>query len=51
MTFQYFVGAIIVTFSLNFLIVVLLDGVIGMFVHAVGGHNIKVVVKNDGLNY
>ncbi len=51
MTFQYFIGAIVVTFALNFFIVVLLDGVVGMFVHAVGGRSIKVVVKNDGLNY
>lgn len=51
MTFQYFIGAIIVTFALNFFIVVLLEGVWGMFAHSIGGKHIKVVIKNTGYNY
>ena len=51
MTFQYFIGIVIVTFTLNFTVMALLDGVIGIFLNATGGKNIKVVVKNDGFNY
>ncbi len=51
MTFQYFIGAIIVTFVLNFCIVALVDGVVGIFLNVTGSKWLKVVVKNDGLNY
>ena len=51
MTFQYFIGLIIVSFALNFFIVALLDGVVGIFHDSIGGKHIKVVVKNNGFNY
>jgi hypothetical protein len=45
MTFQYFIGLIIVTFALDFAIVALLDGVIGMFYRPVGDRYVKVIIK------
>jgi hypothetical protein len=51
MTFQYFIGLIIVTFALDFFIVALLDGVVGVFLHSIGVKHIKVVVRNTGYNY
>lgn len=51
MTFQYFIGLLIVAFALNFVIVALLDGVIGIFLYTTGSKWLKVVIKNDGLNY
>jgi hypothetical protein len=51
MTFQYFISAIIVTFAFDFFVVVLLDGVMGIFLNVTGSKWLKVVIKNDGLNY
>ena len=45
MTFQYFISLIVITFALDFAIVALLDGVLGMFYRPVGDRYIKVVVK------
>ena len=45
MTFQYFIALIIVTLTLDFLIVALLDGVLGMFYRPVGDRYVKVVIK------
>ena len=46
MTFQYFIGLILVTFSLDFLIVALIDGVLGLFLDTTGNKWIKVIVRN-----
>ena len=51
MTFQYFIGVILVTFALDFCIVALIEGVVGMFLGVTGDKWIKVVVKNDGFNH
>jgi hypothetical protein len=51
MTFQYFIGAIIVMFVLDFCVVALIDGVVGMFLGITGDKWIRVVVKNDGFNH
>jgi len=51
MTFQYFIGLILVTFALNFCIVALVDGVVRIFLGITGDKWIKVVVKNDGFNH
>ena len=51
MTFQYFIALIVVTLTLDFLIVALVDGVAGIFLGITGDKWIKVVVKNDGFNH
>jgi hypothetical protein len=51
MTFQYFIALIVITFAFDFFIVALLDGVVGIFLNTTGAKNLKVVIKNDGMNY
>jgi hypothetical protein len=51
MTFQYFIALIIIAFTLDFIIVALIDGVVGVFLGITGDKWIKVVVKNDGFNH
>ncbi len=51
MTFQFFIGLIIVTFAFNFYIATLTEGVVGMFLDSFNWRAIKVVVKNDGFNW
>jgi hypothetical protein len=52
MTFQYFIGTIIFAFEMDFCVMVLLDGLFGLFYRPIGDRYLKVVVKNDGvLNY
>lgn len=51
MTFQYFIALILITFTLDFCIVALIEGVVGMFLGITGDKWIKVVVKNDGFNH
>ena len=51
MTFQDFIGTIIVAFMLNFCVTVLLDGLFGLFYRPLGDKYLKVIVKNDGINY
>ncbi len=45
MTFQYFIALIIITLVLDFAIVALLDGVIGMFYRPGGDKYVKVIIK------
>ena len=45
MTFQYFISLVVITLALDFVIVALLDGVLGMFYRSVGDRYVKVVVK------
>ncbi len=51
MTFQYFIALILITLTLDFCIVALIEGVVGMFLGITGDKWIKVVVKNDGFNH
>lgn len=51
MTFQDFIGTIIFTLMLNFCLTVLLDGLFGLFYRPLGEKYLKVIVKNDGMNY
>ena len=51
MTFTYFIGLIIVSAMLNFCIVTMLDGILGLFYRQTGDKYVKVIVKNDGFNY
>jgi hypothetical protein len=51
MTFQDFIGTIIFSLMLNFCITILLDGLLGLFYRQIGAKYLKVVIKNDGLNY
>ena len=45
MTFQYFISLIVITLALDFVIAVLLDGILGMFYRPVGDRYVKVVIK------
>jgi hypothetical protein len=51
MTFQYFIGTIIFAFALDFSVVAALDGLFGLFYRPIGDRYLKVVLKNDGMNY
>jgi hypothetical protein len=51
MTFQYFIGTIIFAFMLNFCLTALLEGLLSLFYRPIGDRYLKVLVKNDGLNY
>jgi hypothetical protein len=51
MTFQYFIGTIVFAFMLDFVVVVALDGMFGLFYRPIGDRYLKVVLKNDGTNY
>ena len=51
MTFQYFIGTIIFASGLNYCVMVLLDGIFGLFYRPLGDRYLKVIVKNDGLNF
>ena len=46
MTFQYFIGALLLTLVLDFCIVALIDGVVGIFLDITGSKWIKVIVRN-----
>jgi hypothetical protein len=51
MTFQDFIGTIIFALMLNFCLTVLLDGLFGLFYRPLGEKYLKVIIKNDGMNY
>ncbi|HVO28854.1 MAG TPA: hypothetical protein VMT81_02645 [Candidatus Paceibacterota bacterium] len=51
MTFQYFIGLIVVTFALNFFVVAALGGLLGIFFEAIGGKHLKVIIRNTGFNW
>ena len=46
MTFEYFLALVLVTFVLDFFIVALVDGVVGIFLGITGSKWIKVVIRN-----
>jgi hypothetical protein len=51
MTFQYFIGTIVFAFMLDFCVVVLLEGLFGLFYRPIGDRYLKVVVQNNSINY
>jgi hypothetical protein len=51
MTFQYFIGTIIFAFAMNLFVVAAFDGVLGLFYRSIGSRYLRVVVKNDGINF
>ena len=51
MSFQEFIGIIIFAFALNYGVVVLLNGLFGLFYRPIGDRYLKVILKNDTIAY